>query len=803
MLSKKNLGLFFLLILPVFIIGISSYIAIKNTNTEKLHEQRKSTASLSAKVLKEKFDRLRDLGVSLSRRVLFMKMIDEGNWDDAIQYVENVPHDFAFIERIGLSDTLGNSMAGIPSSPNITGKNFAYRDWFKGVSKTQMPYLSQVYKRAYSPYEVVTSLATPVKNSSGKTIAYLLLQANVAKLLDWSKSINVGTAGNVFVVDQAGRIGGDINSSLLDTIIDYSSVPSVQKALKGESKVEVLYNPIDKKKYLSAYEQIPNYGWAVIVQEEETAVLLQSVSHSFMFFLITIFIGAILFALYIIQQITKREKAEKNLELINKDLHDSMALLKESEKKFEKIFEAMPVGITISNLATNKFVDVNQSFLNMYGFTKEDVVGHHSADLNLIDVVEIEKIKEQFLETKKLHNLEITATKKSGEKIDVLISLDHFTYKGIVYAVTIAHDISERKKAEDELKQAYQFVDAIVENIPNMLFVKDAEELRFVRFNKAGESLLGYDRNDLIGKNDYDFFPKEQAEFFISKDKQVLLNGGATDIIEEPIETKTGLKWLHTRKIPLKDNKGKATYLIGISEDITEKRKQQDKIQQLNKELQKNIEQLEIVNKEIEAFSYSVSHDLRAPLRAIDGYAKIIEEDYSASFNEEGKRLLSVIQYNATKMGTLIDDLLAFSRLGKKELKKVIIDMEELANAALFDIEKIKKHNAVITIQKLHSIGADYTLMTQVFINLISNAIKYSSKKEQQIIEISSTITDNVVTYCVADNGVGFNMKYVHKLFGVFQRLHTMEEFEGTGVGLAIVQRIINKHGGRIWAEAE
>jgi PAS domain S-box-containing protein len=799
--SKRNLVLFFMIILPVFIIGIYSYVNIRNANTEKLYQQHKSTASLSAKILKEKFDRLRDLGVSLSRRILLIKFIEEGKWFDAMEYIEYVPSEFGFIERMGINDTLGNTMASFPSNPQSIGINFAYRDWFKGVSKVDEPYLSEVYKRSYSPYEVVTSLASPIKNGSGKTIAYLVLQANISKLLEWRKSVNFGDNGNVFVVDQSGRIGANIKASFLDTIIDYSAVTAVQKALKGENKVEVLYNIIDKKNYLTAYEQIPGYGWAVIVQQDEKT--LMGVGTSLLYFLAAIFILVILLAFYIIKQITKREKAEKNLELINKDLNESILLLKESEEKFAKIFENSPVGISIGLLPEGTLVDINTGFLDMFGYSREEVLGKTSIDLNLIDAIEREAIKNELMLRGKVNEREITVTKKSGEKFSALISLDHFTFKGQQYGITISYNISERKKAENEIKEAYQFVDAIVENIPTMLFVKDADNLRFVRFNKAGEALLGYDRNDLIGKNDFDFFPEQQAAFFTEKDKQVLIDGGVTDILEEPIQTKSGLKWLHTRKIPLKDNSGKVKFLIGISEDITEQKIQEDKIKQLNKELEKNIDQLEIVNKELEAFTYSVSHDLRAPLRAVDGYAKIIEEDYQASLNEEGKRLLAIIQFNAKKMGTLIDDLLAFSRLGKKELKKVNIDMQEMVNAALYDIEKVEKYNAEIEIGILHPIKADYALLTQVCINLISNAIKYSSKKEKPKVKISSELNNGDVIYCIEDNGVGFNMQYVHKLFGVFQRLHSMEEFQGTGVGLAIVQRIIAKHGGKIWAEAE
>jgi signal transduction histidine kinase len=230
----------------------------------------------------------------------------------------------------------------------------------------------------------------------------------------------------------------------------------------------------------------------------------------------------------------------------------------------------------------------------------------------------------------------------------------------------------------------------------------------------------------------------------------------------------------------------------------------------LSEELENHIKQvetaniqLESVNKELEAFSYSVSHDLRAPLRAINGYSQIIEDEYSTILNDEGKRLLGIIQHNAKKMGALIDDLLAFSRLGKKGIQKTNVDMKRLVEGILPEIDKIIKHSAELDIGQLHPALADYSLISHVFVNLISNAIKYSSKKEKPVVIIRSEKRNGEIIYSVNDNGAGFDMQYVHKLFGVFQRLHTMTEFEGTGVGLAIVQRIINKHEGRVWAEGQ
>jgi signal transduction histidine kinase len=228
-------------------------------------------------------------------------------------------------------------------------------------------------------------------------------------------------------------------------------------------------------------------------------------------------------------------------------------------------------------------------------------------------------------------------------------------------------------------------------------------------------------------------------------------------------------------------------------------------VKQLNEDLNRSLHELEIVNKELESFSYSVSHDLRAPLRAIRGYTKILQEDYGSNLDEEAQKLLNSVAGNAERMSQLIDDLLAFSRMGKKELNIGRVNMTEVAKSSL-EVLKMSQNNTIktkVTINELLPTIADHALMGNVLTNLLSNAIKYSGKTENPKVEIGSESKDGENIYWVKDNGVGFDMKYYDKLFGVFQRLHSFAEFDGTGVGLALVKRIVTRHGGRVWAEAE
>jgi len=249
-----------------------------------------------------------------------------------------------------------------------------------------------------------------------------------------------------------------------------------------------------------------------------------------------------------------------------------------------------------------------------------------------------------------------------------------------------------------------------------------------------------------------------------------------------------------------------ADYVAPVLSARMKRKKAEDEIKQLNVELESRVVertvQLETTNKELEAFSYSVSHDLRAPLRSIDGFSRIIVEEYANKLDEEGKRLLNVVRSNTQKMGELITDLLNLSRVTRDEMKAVHVNMSTLANSIYHEVaspDVLKRCS--FSIEPLPDAYCDPSLMRQVWRNLISNAIKFTSRQDEQKIEIKGRTEDGTNIYSIKDSGVGFDPRYSHRLFGAFQRLHKAEEFEGTGVGLAVVQRIVHRHGGRVWAE--
>ena len=263
-----------------------------------------------------------------------------------------------------------------------------------------------------------------------------------------------------------------------------------------------------------------------------------------------------------------------------------------------------------------------------------------------------------------------------------------------------------------------------------------------------------------------------------------------------------------SRGFPLKNKDGRVLQWFGTNTDVEDLTRAEAEIRRLNTGLEQRVrertEELESSNKELEAFSYSVSHDLRAPLRAVDGYSQIVLEDFGGLLPKEGQRYLRAIREGVQKMGTLIDDLLAFSRLTSTPLNKTEVNTSELVHGVLEELSTLMEGRQIdLRVGELPTCLCDQALMKQVWINLLSNAFKYTQKREVAVVKIGCKLTPEADIYFVQDNGTGFNMRYAEKLFGVFQRLHSEDDFEGTGVGLAIVQRVIHRHGGRIWAEAQ
>lgn len=346
-------------------------------------------------------------------------------------------------------------------------------------------------------------------------------------------------------------------------------------------------------------------------------------------------------------------------------------------------------------------------------------------------------------------------------------------------------------------------IHTIVASIGDGFVVFDSH-WRIVYVNQNAAGMAGLTPEDLMGHNVWEMFPETAGTLFSEKMHESMREGRPANFEHYSMTQK---RWYEHNAYPSPEG------LTLFTRDITDRKKDRSDFEQAKAQIEKMNEQLELrvqdrtaqlhsTIQELEAFSYSVSHDLRAPLRAIDGFSKLLAEDYYSSLDAEGRRLIDVIRNSTVKMGNLIDGLLAFSRLGRQALASSEVDMNDLAREAFAETSSAEAGRSVdIRMGDLPPALGDRVLFRQVFINLLSNALKFTRGKDPAIIEVGSRATGDRNIFYVKDNGVGFDMRYADKLFGVFQRLHGVNEFEGTGLGLAIVQRIVHRHGGQVWAE--
>jgi PAS domain S-box-containing protein len=364
--------------------------------------------------------------------------------------------------------------------------------------------------------------------------------------------------------------------------------------------------------------------------------------------------------------------------------------------------------------------------------------------------------------------------------------------------------ITERGRVEEMLRGSEKRYRRLFESNPNPMWVYDLETLSFLAVNSAAVRHYGYSQEQFLAMTIRDIRPPEDVPALVD------------DLSLKTEGLSSSTQWRHRKKngavidVEITSHEqmwlGRPAKLVLI-DDITERKRAEDEIRNLNADLEERVSRrtadLEVANKELEAFSYSVSHDLRAPLRAVDGFSQAVLEDYGSQLPDEGQRYLQTIREGAQRMGMLIDDLLTFSRLSRLPLHKQTVETARLVRDSLGELDFERQGRKIdICIGELPPCHGDSALLKQVWINLLSNALKYTRKRDSAVIEVGCQSDNGEDIYFVRDNGTGFDMQYADKLFGVFQRLHRTDEFEGTGVGLAIVQRIIHRHDGRIWAEA-
>jgi PAS domain S-box-containing protein len=385
----------------------------------------------------------------------------------------------------------------------------------------------------------------------------------------------------------------------------------------------------------------------------------------------------------------------------------------------------------------------------------------------------------------------------------------------ILFALMIAWFSSRRRRIEQELRQALDELDTAAKRSQHArllnlthdtIFVRDMSDL-ITYWNRGAEEFYGWTAEQVVGKVTthqllQTVFPAPLEQINAKLLRTGRWEGELVHTKRDGTQVVVASRWSMEQ-----DEQGRPLATLETNNDISERKRAEEEIRKLNAELEQRViertTELKATNKELEAFAYSISHDLRAPLRHMAGYAELLQKNASTILDEKSRRYMTMILESAKRMGDLIDDLLAFSRIGRAETRMTMVSLEQLVKEALSEVrQETDGRNMDWRIGALPNLYGDRSMLRLALVNLVSNAVKFTRKRPQPEIEIGCVDgkEDEIVVF-IRDNGVGFEMKYVNKLFGVFQRLHRTEEFEGTGIGLATVQRIIHRHGGRVWAE--
>lgn len=539
----------------------------------------------------------------------------------------------------------------------------------------------------------------------------------------------------------------------------------------------------DKQAYLNAFEKVP------IVTMEKVKVAMD--------FLLDM--------TQLISEITLQKIEQTHLN----------EALWESEFRYEKLYENGPFGMVIAD-NNFRFAKANPAFCSIMGYSETEL-----QKMTFMDLTHPEDQKNDLKNIQKLINKQIQVYKtdkryirKDGQTVwgSLTVTSTYDSEGNFLYNLGIVEDISERIKKEEKIREKEMEFRKLSANVPDLIFqfTRKLDGSYCVPIASEGiRNIFGCTPEDVIN----DFTPiasvlyPEDAERVIRE-----IEYSAEHLTFFTCEFRVQIpgreiQWIYSNSSPERLPDGSITW-YGFNTDITPRILAEKAIREMNETLEQRVAerttQLEMANSEMEAFSYSVSHDLRAPLRHINGYVDLLNDRFKENLPEKAQHYLSTISSATKQMGNLIDDLLQFSRTGRQELHKTRFDMNTLFTE-VFDKMKpdLKDRNIIWNVQKLPMVFGDYSLLKQVWVNLLDNAVKYTRLENTTEISINYTEEGGNFVFLIRDNGVGFNMKYASKLFGVFQRLHSQAEFEGTGIGLANVHRILQKHDGKIWAEAE
>jgi PAS domain S-box-containing protein len=724
----------------------------------------------------------RDLFDHMSEGLAYCKMLFENG----------KPHDFvylnvnrAFEALTGLKDVTGKRVTEI--IPGIREADPRLFEIYGRVALTGVPESFEVFVEALAMWFSI-SVYSPEKEYFVAVFEVITKRKQAEETLRKSeallRAITENTPDLIFLKDRAGRMM--LANPATIRVIGKPSQEVIGRAdreffddpVAGEAISEADQNIMEKGETLVFEETVPTPMGTRTFLSSKTPWCDEN--------------GQVIGLIGVSRDITERKRAELEA------------------RRWQRAFEQAELGIALANTANETFAAVNHAFARQRGYTPEELAGRPIPSVFPPEVRPGLAAQIGAVDSPTGHCVfESVHQRKDGSRFPVLVDLTAVRDEAgrLVSRVAYVQDLTERKKAEQTLRESEERFRRLVETIPDVVVVYDRDR-RVQYINAATTSVTGLPPSAFIGKRDEEMFPPEVCEKFVP----TLLEAYATRAVSEtqadlPIPG-IGLRSLKIICIPLLDEAGEIREVVGITQDLTEYKRAENQVRQMNKDLEQRVRdrtaQLQAANGELESFAYSVSHDLRAPLRGIDGWSLALAEDYRDQLDQRARGFLDRVRAESQRMGRLIDDLLRLSRVTRSEME---LDFVDLSGAVRRIADRQKdaepRRSIEFSIEPDLTAYGDERLIEIALTNLLDNAVKFTGRRDPGRIEFGKLPSNGESVFFVRDNGAGFDMDYASNLFGPFQRMHSAAEFPGTGIGLANVQHIVRRHGGRVWAEAK
>jgi len=839
-------SIFVILSAVAFLICQRHYVA----DREQTLKEDRATAAILSMVLDQRLKRVVAVMEAYSHRPLLIEAVRDQHAEKAKVHLVDLTKSDPAIDILIVTDRQGTLWAACPERPEVMGKNFAYREWYKDVSKKWKPAISDVVLRVVREKDLAIQISVPFIDDKGQVIGILLNTQRTVGLARLFRRVPLDPGASISVADRKGQTVYCSRHHVETEIKPYPFYAAVKQAIAARHQTFVVDDPdlSGGKRYVS-FSPVGDIGWTVFVGRDKGAILLSGLGYYIQVTAIALllFLSIILFLAYSRKQVIAQQIREQLL---------AGKKIRAGEERYKSYIDiTMQLAWTTNGIG--ELVEANPSWSAYTGSDYEAIKGFGwLEDIHPEDRDPTEKAWRKAVEEKGMYETEYRLRRYDGVYRDYLVrGVPLFADDGSVREwVGACIDITDRKKAEKQIQRQGKILAAINDVFRETIAAQSeqavaetclrvGQELTGSKFGFIGEiTPTGLFTTYALSDPGWEAcrIPKTRANVLI-KDMairgiwgQVILKKQSL-IVNDPGShpDRVGIPKGHPALtsflgVPLMDQKKvmgmiamanrETGYAADHQKDIEalcvafvealRRKKAEREILRLNEELEQRViertAQLSAANKELEAFSYSVSHDLRAPLRSIDGFSQALLEDYQEKLDDMGKDYLERVRKATQRMGLLIDDMLKLSRITRAEMKHETLDLSAMIRDIVETHRQSEPDRAVdISVQEGMTVQGDPYLMRIAMENLVSNAFKFTGKTADPQIAFGEVRNDRETVYFVRDNGAGFDMAYAGKLFGAFQRLHTSDEFPGTGVGLATVQRIIHRHGGRVWAEGE